>query len=254
MKARALRARFSKSLANQRQRLSRAKVLSTTHRPGRALKPRAASERLTILIASGGMTFATALRNCGPGSRHRRKAWPEKDKGHTASRAPERRRRDPEHRRHEPGQGSAKPRRRPGHGASCHWFCCPRHAPWDRCRSAFPGALHALAVDDAGRPAGGPANLLAACPAQRVTGRVPCSVVILIPALQAARHGPSRRQAFGQGAPRAAGAQDRQDAGEDVPLINVPLAAATLGAWISGLACDPSTSARSLGRRRGLRS
>ena len=87
MKARALRARFSKSLANQRQRLSRAKVLSTTHRPGRALKPRAASERLTILIASGGMTFATALRNCGPGSRHRRKAWPEKDKGQTASRA-----------------------------------------------------------------------------------------------------------------------------------------------------------------------
>jgi hypothetical protein len=60
MNARALRFRFSKSLANRRQRLSHAKVLSTTHRLGRTLKPLTAFERLTMSTESPGNTFARA--------------------------------------------------------------------------------------------------------------------------------------------------------------------------------------------------
>src|SRR5271166_3127549 len=67
MNARAVRCRFSKSLANRRQRLSQAKVLSTTHRLGRTSKPSAVSERLTMSTESCGNTFASAWRNCGPG-------------------------------------------------------------------------------------------------------------------------------------------------------------------------------------------
>jgi hypothetical protein len=52
MNARALRVKFSRSLARRRQRLIQARVRSTTHRLGRTLKPCAVSERLTISTES----------------------------------------------------------------------------------------------------------------------------------------------------------------------------------------------------------
>ena len=51
-------------LARRRQRLSHAKVRSTTQRIGRTTKPRAWSERFTISTRSG-RTSATAVANCG---------------------------------------------------------------------------------------------------------------------------------------------------------------------------------------------
>ena len=64
--ARALRLRLSKSLARRRQRLSHAKVRSTTQRIGRTTKPLAWSERFTISTERCGRTSATAVANCGP--------------------------------------------------------------------------------------------------------------------------------------------------------------------------------------------
>ena len=61
-----LRLRFSKSLARRRQRLSHAKVRSTTQRIGSTTKPLAWSERFTISTERCGRTFATASANCGP--------------------------------------------------------------------------------------------------------------------------------------------------------------------------------------------
>src|SRR5271154_3665604 len=66
MNARALRVRFSKSLANRRHRLSQANVRSTTQRLGRSLKPCAVSERLTISTVNSGNSLANAARNFGP--------------------------------------------------------------------------------------------------------------------------------------------------------------------------------------------
>src|ERR1700722_3230631 len=66
MNARALRVRFSKSLANRRHRLSQAKVRSTAQRLGRTSKPSAVSERLTISTADSGNSLANAARNFGP--------------------------------------------------------------------------------------------------------------------------------------------------------------------------------------------
>ena len=64
--ASALSVRFSKSLASRRQRLSHARVRSTTQRMGSTTKPLAWSDRLTTSIARCGRCFATASANCGP--------------------------------------------------------------------------------------------------------------------------------------------------------------------------------------------
>ena len=64
--ARALRVRFSKSLANRRHRLSQANVRSTTQRLGRILNPLTLSERLTISTANSGSSLASSVRNFGP--------------------------------------------------------------------------------------------------------------------------------------------------------------------------------------------
>ena len=58
MNAKAVRFRFSKSLAKRRQRLSQAKVRSTTQRRGRSSNPWAVSERLTISTVSRGSADA----------------------------------------------------------------------------------------------------------------------------------------------------------------------------------------------------
>ena len=64
--ASALSVRFSKSLARRRQRLSQARVRSTTHRIGSTSNPLALSDRFTISTASSGRCLATAWANCGP--------------------------------------------------------------------------------------------------------------------------------------------------------------------------------------------
>src|SRR5690348_755026 len=64
--ASALSVRFSKSLASRRQRLSHARVRSTTQRMGSTTKPLAWSDRLTISIARCGRCFATASANFVP--------------------------------------------------------------------------------------------------------------------------------------------------------------------------------------------
>lgn len=56
---------FSQSLANLRQRLSHAKVRSTTHRLGMTSKSSAVSERLTIWIVHLPIS-AKASRSFGP--------------------------------------------------------------------------------------------------------------------------------------------------------------------------------------------
>src|SRR5262249_34400866 len=58
--ASALRLRFSQSFASLRQRLSQAKVRSTTQRRGSATNPFVRSERLTISVSSCGKIFAKA--------------------------------------------------------------------------------------------------------------------------------------------------------------------------------------------------
>jgi hypothetical protein len=64
--ARAVQLRFSKSLARRRQRLSHAKVRSTTQRIGRTTNPFALSDRFTISTVRWGNACATAEQNCGP--------------------------------------------------------------------------------------------------------------------------------------------------------------------------------------------
>src|SRR5271157_2769345 len=64
--ASALSVRFSKSLARRRQRLSQARVRSTTHRIGSTSNPLALSDRFTISTASSGRRLGTAWANCGP--------------------------------------------------------------------------------------------------------------------------------------------------------------------------------------------
>src|SRR5262249_38731582 len=59
--ARALRLRFSQSLTSLRQRLSQAKVRSTTQRRGSTTNPFVRSERLTISVSSCGKIFAKAF-------------------------------------------------------------------------------------------------------------------------------------------------------------------------------------------------
>src|SRR5215467_4483957 len=59
--ASALRLRFSQSLASLRQRLSQAKVRSTTQRRGSTTNPLVRSERLTISVSSCGKIFAKAF-------------------------------------------------------------------------------------------------------------------------------------------------------------------------------------------------
>src|SRR5262245_23937649 len=56
--ASALRLRFSQSLASLRQRLSQAKVRSTTQRRGSTTNPFVRSERLTISVSSRGKNMA----------------------------------------------------------------------------------------------------------------------------------------------------------------------------------------------------
>src|SRR5262249_30171537 len=59
--ASALRLRFSQSFASLRQRLSQAKVRSTTQRRGSTMNPFVRSERLTISVSSCGKIFAKAF-------------------------------------------------------------------------------------------------------------------------------------------------------------------------------------------------
>jgi hypothetical protein len=57
----ALRLRFSQSFASLRQRFSHPIDLSTIHRLGKATKPLAASERLTISVSRFGKIDASAV-------------------------------------------------------------------------------------------------------------------------------------------------------------------------------------------------
>src|ERR1700721_601831 len=60
-KARALRLRFSQSLASRRQRFSQAIVRSTIQRLGNGTNPLARSERLTISVLRLGRTLPSAV-------------------------------------------------------------------------------------------------------------------------------------------------------------------------------------------------
>src|SRR5258705_11224263 len=64
--ARALRLRFSQSLARRRQRLSQAMVRSTIQRLGNCTKPLACADRLTISVSRQGRISASALPKIGP--------------------------------------------------------------------------------------------------------------------------------------------------------------------------------------------
>src|SRR5215475_6401671 len=66
MKARALRLRFSQSLASRRQRFSQAIVRSTIQRLGNGTKPLARSERLTISVLTLGRTLPSAVWKIDP--------------------------------------------------------------------------------------------------------------------------------------------------------------------------------------------
>jgi hypothetical protein len=64
--ARALRLRFSQSLARRRQRLSQAIVRSTIQRLGSCTNPLACADRLTISVSTQGRILASALPKIGP--------------------------------------------------------------------------------------------------------------------------------------------------------------------------------------------
>src|SRR5271156_4007722 len=65
-KARALRLRFSQSLASRRQRFNQAIVRSTIQRLGNGTNPLARSERLTISVLRLGRTLASAVWKIDP--------------------------------------------------------------------------------------------------------------------------------------------------------------------------------------------
>src|SRR5580692_9155533 len=65
-KARALRLRFSQSLARRRQRLSHAMVRSTIQRLGNRTNPVAWSDRLTISVSRSGRILTSAFAKIGP--------------------------------------------------------------------------------------------------------------------------------------------------------------------------------------------
>jgi hypothetical protein len=65
-KARALRLRFSQSLASRRQRFNQAIVRSTIQRLGNGTNPLARSERLTISVLRLGETLASAVWKIDP--------------------------------------------------------------------------------------------------------------------------------------------------------------------------------------------
>src|SRR5215471_9511645 len=65
-KARALRLRFSQSLASRRQRFSQAIVRSTIQRLGNGSNPLARSERLTISVLRLGRTLPSAVWKIDP--------------------------------------------------------------------------------------------------------------------------------------------------------------------------------------------
>ena len=65
-KARALRLRFSQSLASRRQRFSQAIVRSTIQRLGNGTNPLARSERLTISVLRLGRTLPSAVWKIDP--------------------------------------------------------------------------------------------------------------------------------------------------------------------------------------------
>lgn len=67
-KANAVRFRFSKLLAGQRQQPSRVKVRSTNLLLGGTSKPLAWSDRVTIAVETRGKVFPAAERICGPWS------------------------------------------------------------------------------------------------------------------------------------------------------------------------------------------
>ncbi len=64
--ARALRLRFSQSLARRRQRLSQAIVRSTIQRLGSCTNPLACADRLTISVSTQGRILASALPKSRP--------------------------------------------------------------------------------------------------------------------------------------------------------------------------------------------
>jgi len=64
--ARALRLRFSQSLANRRQRFNQAMVRSTIQRLGSGTNPLARSERLTISVLRLGRILSSAVSKIGP--------------------------------------------------------------------------------------------------------------------------------------------------------------------------------------------
>src|SRR5271156_2200699 len=65
-KARALRLRFSQSLASRRQRFNQARVRSTIQRFGKGTNPLARSERRTISVLRLGRTFSSTVSKIGP--------------------------------------------------------------------------------------------------------------------------------------------------------------------------------------------
>src|SRR5450432_1817248 len=65
-KARALRLRFSQSLASRRQRFNQAMVRSTIQRFGNGTNHLAQSERLTISVLRLGRTLSSAVSKIGP--------------------------------------------------------------------------------------------------------------------------------------------------------------------------------------------
>src|ERR1700692_2678774 len=65
-KARALRLRFSQSLASRRQRFNQAIVRSPIQRLGNGTNPLARSERLTISVLRLGKTLPSAVSKIGP--------------------------------------------------------------------------------------------------------------------------------------------------------------------------------------------
>src|SRR5277367_1147866 len=100
-KARALRLRFSQSLASRRQRFNQAIVRSTIQRLGNGTNPLARSERLTISFRGWSGLCRAPYGKLIPHRRYRRTALREKEIGRTAWRATRCHRRDPERQRNE---------------------------------------------------------------------------------------------------------------------------------------------------------
>src|ERR1700730_2129777 len=114
---------------------------------------------------------------------------------------------------------------------------CQHHSRSDRCGAPFFRALHALAVDDAGRRARFTIHGFATLHVERVMNAIQRAV--LVPKVEITKQRALGRQIFGNVTPLASRAQHIHETVHDFPRLNRALPSATFGRWNNRLDVRP---------------